>query len=207
VPRGARLAIALLAPLLTLTLILAPRGEAFVYWSGGDETIGRANLDGTGADESYFTAGAASAAGVAVDASHIYWANADFAGTIGRATLDGTGVDESFPWGVAVDALRSFGFGKVKPNKNRGTAKLTLKVPGPGDLELAKTKRVRGARERAGAAGRVKLPVQPRGKAKRELKVRGKAKVEAEVTYTPDGDDPTIVASTLTKALKLVKRG
>jgi hypothetical protein len=90
-----------------------------------------------------------------------------------------------FPWGVAVDALRSFSFDKVKRNKRNGTAKLTVKVPGPGDVELAKTKRVKGAKKGASAAGKVKLPVRSLGKAKQELKAKGKAKVEAEVTYAP----------------------
>jgi hypothetical protein len=112
-----------------------------------------------------------------------------------------------FPWGVAVDALRSFSFDKVKRNKRNGTAKLTVKVPGPGDVELAKTKRVKGAKKRAAAAGKVKPPVRPRGKASQKLAAKGKATVTAEVTYTPRGGDPTIVASIDTKVLTLVRRG
>ena len=53
-------------------------------------TIGRANLDGTGVDQSFIT-GADGPHGVAVDGQHIYWANSP--GAIGRANLDGTGVD------------------------------------------------------------------------------------------------------------------
>ena len=80
-----------------------------VYWANsGTGTIGRANLDGTGVNQSFIT-GAGSPAGVAVDGQHVYWANSGN-GTIGRANLDGTGVDQSFitgaspPAGVAVDA-------------------------------------------------------------------------------------------------------
>jgi hypothetical protein len=58
----------------------------------------------------------------------------------------------------------------------------------------------------ADAKGKVKLPVRPSGKAKRRLTERGRAKVEAEVTYTPTGGDPNVVANTDTKALKLIKR-
>src|SRR5918994_7429623 len=65
----------LLAALLILTLTLASSADAFVYWTGGDDKIGRANLDGTGADESFFAAGSSYAVGVAVDAEHVYWAN------------------------------------------------------------------------------------------------------------------------------------
>ena len=49
-------------------LALAPRAEAYVYWANPDEgTIGRANLDGTGVDQSFIT-GRGPARGVAVDA-------------------------------------------------------------------------------------------------------------------------------------------
>jgi DNA-binding beta-propeller fold protein YncE len=95
-----------------------------------------------------------------------------------------------------------FSFGKVKKNKKRGTAKLTVIVPGPGGLELAKTKKVKGDDERAEARGNVKLAVKSRGKAKRKLNKRGKAKVTAEVAYTPDGGAP----NTESTKVKLVKK-
>jgi streptogramin lyase len=53
--------------------------------------------------------GASFPSGVAVDAGHVYWANAG-GGAIGRANLDGTGANQSFiggasfPFGVAVGA-------------------------------------------------------------------------------------------------------
>ena len=86
---------------------------AYVYWANagtGTDTIGRATLDGTGANQS-FIGGAPTPAGVAVDADHVYWAN-NGTNTIGRANLDGTGANQSFivlreasdPFGVAVGA-------------------------------------------------------------------------------------------------------
>ena len=59
-----------------------------VYWGNGNSsTIGRANLDGTGANQS-FISGATLPEGVAVDAGHVYWTNArrghDRAGEPGR---------------------------------------------------------------------------------------------------------------------------
>jgi hypothetical protein len=101
--------VALLAALLILALALAPRAEAFVYWTDGD--IGRANLDGSGANDG-FIAGARVGA-VAVDAGHVYWTNVGFQApdSIGRANLDGTAPNHNFisdveiaGSGVAVDA-------------------------------------------------------------------------------------------------------
>ncbi len=72
----------------------------------GVSTIGRANLDGTGAQQNLLPAG--SVAGMAVDGAHIYWAEPG-ANAIGRANLDGSGVNQNFitgadhPQGVAVD--------------------------------------------------------------------------------------------------------
>jgi hypothetical protein len=79
----------------------------FVYWSNFATTIGRANLDGTGVNQSWI-AGANDPRDVAVDANFVYWSNFG-SNTIGRANLDGTGVNHSwiaganFPSGVAVD--------------------------------------------------------------------------------------------------------
>lgn len=91
----------------------AAAAHAYVYWAnrGGTTgtTIGRANLDGMGANLS-FVNGATGPVGVAVDGSFVYWANAFGSGTtIGRAKLDGSGVNQTFitvanrPCGVAVD--------------------------------------------------------------------------------------------------------
>lgn len=86
---------------------------AHVYWanSAGD-TVGRANLDGTGLEPSFIT-GASEPCGVAVEGSHIYWANRA-GGTLGRARSDGTEVDQGFvsglgrPCGIAVDGAHVY---------------------------------------------------------------------------------------------------
>ena len=95
---------------VVLCLALAGAANAYVYWANDgstDTTLGRANLDGSGAMSSFIGGGNVPCF-VAVDANHIYWGN-DFGNTIGRANLDGTGVNQNFitgangPCGVAVD--------------------------------------------------------------------------------------------------------
>jgi hypothetical protein len=215
-----------------ITLRDFPAGVAVdsgrIYWtlssnltSHFDPVIGRANLDGTGVDQSFITDTGPTVAGVAVDAAHIYW---NRIGAIGRATVNGTGIDLNFisrepaegfgssANGVAADALtgpppgpppsNEFSFGKVKKNKRKGTAKLTVNVPGRGELDLAKTHRVKPGDETADAAGKEKLVVESRRRARKKLNADGKAKVNPKVTYAPDGGGP----NTKRKKIKLVKR-
>ncbi len=88
--------------------------SSFVYWTDSTHSsVGRANLDGTGVNQSH-VAGAGNGTGVAVDGQHIYWTHLATGlppgGSIGRANLDGTGANASFitgaalPRGVAVDS-------------------------------------------------------------------------------------------------------
>ena len=66
----------------------------YVYWTNSyDVTIGRANLDGTGVNQSLIS-GTDTPFGIASDGTYLYWAN--YGGTIGRANLDGTGANQSF---------------------------------------------------------------------------------------------------------------
>jgi len=95
-----------------------------------------------------------------------------------------------------------FSFGNVKRNKKNGTAKLTIEVPGSGDLELLASNKLKATNKRAQAAGEVKLAIKPKRKAKKKLAKKGRAKVKAEVTYTPDGGEP----NTKSKRIKLRKR-
>jgi hypothetical protein len=85
----------------------------------------------------------------------------------------------------------------VKKNKKKGIAKLTVKLPGSGELQLAKTKKVKADNEVAEDEGKEKLQVKPKGKAKKALNRKGKAKVKAEVTYTPEGGEPNNESKTV----------
>ena len=181
--------------------------------------IGRANLDGTGANPNFIT-GATNPDGLAVDGSHIYWANSGST-TIGRANLDGVGVNQGFipgapsPTGVALDPpppSNEFSFGKLKRNKPRGTATLIVLVPGPGEVALngkglvkqrtsADGGNLRRIDRAVTAAGKMKLRIKAKGRKRRKLNRTGRVKVGAKVTYTPTFGLP----ATQTRKIRLRK--
>jgi Low-density lipoprotein receptor repeat class B len=113
----------LLALTLILTLALASGAEARIYWANsGSGTIGSANLDGSGVDQSFVSA-RSDPRGVAVDGAHLYWGNVpqefqcnetECQFGIGRANLDGSGVDNDFitglggPVAIAVDGAHIY---------------------------------------------------------------------------------------------------
>jgi tripartite motif-containing protein 71 len=94
-----------------------------------------------------------------------------------------------------------FSFGKLKRNLKKGTAKLTVAIPGPGGLQLA-GKLVKANAKSAANSGDEKLSIKPRGKAKRKLGAVGKAKLTISVTFTPTGGDPNTRAKKLKLKLK-----
>ena len=111
-PRRARTLLPAVVGAAALAAACAPTalGASALYWSNSvSNTIGRAALDGSSADQGFIT-GANYPRGVAVSARSgwIYWANNNL-NTIGRARLDGSQADQSFitgangPSGVAVD--------------------------------------------------------------------------------------------------------
>jgi virginiamycin B lyase len=83
-----------------------------IYWASnnGDPnfgatpaTIGRSNLDGTGADANFITNIVGGViGGIVATGNHLYWTNF-WTNSIERANLDGTGVDATFITGAADD--------------------------------------------------------------------------------------------------------
>lgn len=105
-----------------------------VYWANrGDASIGRANLDGTGPNNSFIGTGSSLPCGVGVNATHIYWANGGVADAIGRANLDGTSPDNTFldaadgvedPQGIALNSNHVFWGERDVPDSHVGRANL-----------------------------------------------------------------------------------
>ena len=95
-----------------------------------------------------------------------------------------------------------FSFGKSKKNKRKGTAKLTVNVPGPGEVELAKTGKVE-ARYRTGR-------LAGSGQAAGEAEGQGEDEAGRERQDEGQGDRLLYARqrrqNTKTKRVKLVKR-
>ena len=100
---------------------------------------------------------------------------------------------------VGSDALPSnrFRFGRVSHRPRTATARLTVRVPGRGQVLLERNGSVKRAVLWPQEAGTVRVPVRPRGLAKHRLN-RGRtpdtarARVRARVLYSPFGGEPRV---------------
>jgi YVTN family beta-propeller protein len=102
---------------------------------------------------------------------------------------------------ITVIPSNKFGFGKVKKNRKKGTAKLQIKAPGAGVLKLS-GKKVRSTKARASKAGKVTLNIRPKVKANKALKRRHHLKVRITVKFTPTGG----TTSSKSKKLTLIRK-
>ena len=82
--------LALVLALLGLAAF-APQAQAYLYWANGlNSTIGRVNLDTTGANPALVDS-VSIARGVAANGSYVFWGESGSSGAaLGRANLDGT---------------------------------------------------------------------------------------------------------------------
>jgi predicted outer membrane repeat protein len=104
----------------------------------------------------------------------------------GAASGDGTDIGA-----FELQPSNAFTLGKLKKNKKKGTAKLTVNLPLPdaGSVTLF-GKGLKEKTKPVADTGIVKLKVATKGKARRKLRLNGKRKVKIKVTYTPTGNDP-----------------
>jgi hypothetical protein len=101
---------------------------------------------------------------------------------------------------ITAFAPNEFSLGNAILNKGRGTAKLPVTVPGPGEVSVA-GKRLRPRRRTAKEAGTVKLKLVGSPRTVRKLKDKGKARVGAKITFDPTGGQP----NKLPYSLKLLR--
>jgi hypothetical protein len=90
-----------------------------------------------------------------------------------------------------------FQLGPVRLDRRHGAATVTATLPGPGALELAASKRVRGLRTSVAERGPSRLAVVPTKATKSRLRRSGKATVQLAVTFTPAGGTPRTERATV----------
>jgi hypothetical protein len=124
----------------------------------------------------------------------------DFPSIANPAPIGADGADVG---AVELQPSNAFSLGKLKKNKKKGRARLSVFLPQPsvGTLTL-EGKGLKTQRIPIGGQGEVKLLVLPKGKVQRALNKRGKRKVKMKVTYAPTGNS----AATSTRKAKLVKK-
>lgn len=96
--------------------------------------------------------------------------------------------------------------GKAKRNTKKGTAKLNLSLPNPGELTASgngvKAVSARAMLSKSVLAGPAQLLIKAKGKKKRQLNETGKVPLIVAITYKPTNGDP----GTRSVKVKLVKR-
>jgi DNA-binding beta-propeller fold protein YncE len=96
----------------------------------------------------------------------------------------------------------SFSFGGLTRDPAAGTARLVIRVPGPGRVKLEGVG-VRALNATVPGAGRFLVPIGAAGHKLETLRRTGRASLRARVTYTPKRGDPR----TRSKAVTLLKNG
>jgi hypothetical protein len=91
--------------------------------------------------------------------------------------------------------------GSLKRNTKRGTAKLQVRIAGPGSLSLS-GKRVKRATIAAARGGTFSLSIARKPKLAGILRSKGSAKTSIRVTFTPTGG----TANTVARTLRLIRR-
>lgn len=122
-----------------------------------------------------------------------------FAGQTVRLRI-ATAINEG-PMEAAVDAVsisstppsNKFQLGKLKLFPKKSSAKLAVKVPGPGVVKAVdaakkgKPKFLKATKVKAKKAGTVQLPLKPNGLGLREIEQGGSLEEKATITFTPSG--------------------
>jgi hypothetical protein len=96
---------AVAAVLFSCLAIAADRSEAYVYWTDDAGNVSRANLDGTGVSNGFYSSVAPEPVGIASNGQFVYWSNLSLVdGFIARAPVEGGGsrfLNIGGAWGLA----------------------------------------------------------------------------------------------------------
>jgi hypothetical protein len=120
------------------------------------------------------------------------------AGAVGSYSCQSIAANQAGSTAQTSTPVAIFGLGKAKANRKKGTATLTVRVPGAGTVTLVGKRLVKQKRSRkVSSPGTVKLLVKAKGKAKKALDKKGRIKVKATVTLLPLGGSGGSQAKTL----------
>jgi len=122
------------------------------------------------------------------------------------AEVDNEGVLNAGADSVAIQSTppsNSIKIGKKKLNKKKGSAKVSITVPGAGLLTAKKKGSIKPVTKTITAAATLKIALKPTSSALKKLNKKGKLKIKVPVTFTPTGGLPatTKVKVTLKKDL------
>jgi hypothetical protein len=182
---------------------------SFIYWGSSTRGIGRAPIGGGGPNNDFIPNAVptgAAACGVAVNSQYVFWANSGPSDFIGRANVNSNAPNPSLvpvstdPCLPAAAPSNKITVNSIKKKKSKGTATISAKVPGPGQVTLNQTNTPPDANATAAAVKQIgltisqassfNLAVKPTGKTakklnkqiKKQLKKKRKAKATAKVT-------------------------
>jgi PKD repeat protein len=132
--------------------------------------------------------------------SHVYAAPGSYAVTV--TVADAVGKTATSAGTILVKARNHFTIGKLKRNRKKGTATLTIGIPEPGAI-VASGKGIKKATVRAAKGGSVKVPLKAVGGSLKRLKAKGKLKAKLRIAYSPVGGDTSIQRHSVTLQKKL----
>ncbi len=192
---------------------------SFLYWSTGtSNAVGRVPVGGGTSNPSFVAAGTTSGGpcGVAVNSQYLFWGNQD-TNTISRSNINGGSPNPTFvsgannPCQLAPAPSNKITINSIARKKKKGTAAISAKVPGPGQVTLNQVSTPPDINATAAAVKQIgltipqatsfTLAVKPVGKTakkmnkqikkqlrkKRKAKAKAKAKVNVFIHFVPAG--------------------
>jgi hypothetical protein len=184
----------------------------FLYWDAAMSRVGRVPVGGGTADANFIpnaTSGILFSPAPAVNSQYVFWSNASpsfGSGAIGRANINGSSPNPTLISGLGSPSLpaaapsNKITVNSIKKKKSKGTATISAKVPGPGQITLNQTSTPPDANATAAAVKQIgltisqassfNLAVKPVGKTakklnkqiKKQLRKKRKAKATAKVS-------------------------
>jgi hypothetical protein len=132
--------------------------------------------------------------------SHVYAAPGSY--PVKVTVADASGKTATSAGTILVKARNHFTIGKLKRNRRKGTATLTIAIPEPGTI-VASGKGIRKATVRAAKGGSVKVPLKAVGGSLKRLKAKGRLKAKLRIAYSPVGGDTSTQHHRVTLQKKL----